>query len=91
MNKFFSIIVLLVFSIFGFVKGYNAIFNTDKEIEKNLSKRTKLQIKLDNFFSVSKEIATFWMRISGGFAMFAAILLLVMIFLIIFGILTPAK
>ena len=91
MNKIFSIIVLLIFSIFSFIRGYNAIFNTNKEIEKNLSQRTKLQIKLDNFFSVSKESATFWMRISGGFAIFASILLLVVIFLIIFGVLTPAK
>jgi len=91
MNKIFSITFLLLWSIFLFVKGYNAVFKSEKQLEKNLSQRTKLQRKYDNFFSYSKDEAIFWMRVTGIAGLVFATLLIIIIFLIIFGVLTPAK
>jgi len=91
MNKLPGIIVLLIFSIISFIKGYNFLFKTEKEVDKYLSNRTELKRKLDEIFSMStKEEQIFWTRVSGVGAMFFAIVFTVMIFLIIFGVLIPA-
>ena len=49
MNKLPGIIVLLIFSIFSFIKGYNLLFKTGKVVDKYLSNRTKFKRKLDEF------------------------------------------
>jgi len=92
MNKLPSIIILLIFSIFSFIKGYNLLFKTDKKVDKYLSSRTEFKKKLDEILSMStRESQIYWTRVSGVGAMLATILCLVMIILIIFGVLTPVK
>lgn len=92
MNKLPAIIVISIFAIISFVKGYNFLFKTEKEVDKYLSSRTELKRKLDDILSMStREDQIFWTRVSGVGAMFFAILFTVMIFLIIFGILIPAE
>jgi len=90
MTKIFIIIYLLIFSIYSFIIGYKCLFETDKKVDKYLSKRSELKRKLDDVFSMStRESQMFWTRVSGVGAMCGAILCFVVFILIVFGVLTP--
>jgi len=89
MNELFGIIFLSIGSIICFIRGYKYAFKTEIEVEKIFSKRKKWQIKFDDFFSVSKESVIFWTKTGGIGSIFMGIILLVLIFLIIFGVLKP--
>ena len=74
MDEFFSAIFYLIFFIILFILGYINVFSTEKTLKKLYFQRTKLQIKLDKFFNISKERPNIsQMRFGGWVAMIVSI------------------
>jgi len=76
-----SDIIGFIFFIILFILGYINAFSTEKTLKKLYFQRAKWQIKLDNFFNISREPPTiFSIRVSGWIALIFSIFGLVMFF-----------